>query len=74
MAQRDAKVNIKLVQSMEAIARESKRNSSAMKTIAILSMFFLPGTFVAISLTPYYNLSFRAERIMPLLMLTDIMW
>ncbi|PMD17120.1 hypothetical protein NA56DRAFT_544014, partial [Hyaloscypha hepaticicola] len=30
------------------IARESKRDSSAMKAIALLTMFFLPGTFVAV--------------------------
>jgi hypothetical protein len=29
--------------------RESKRDSSAMKAIAVLTMFFLPGTFVAVS-------------------------
>jgi hypothetical protein len=74
MAQMDAKVNIEVAQGMRAIAMESKRDSSAMKTIAILGMFFLPGTFVAVSLTPYYGLSCRAERIMPLLMLTDTIW
>jgi hypothetical protein len=74
MAQTDARVNIEVAQGMSAIAMESKRDSSAMKTISILGMFFLPGTFVAVSLTPYYSLSFRAERIIPLLMLTDTMW
>ena len=87
MAQRDAKVNIEVAQSsallakaskedsavMRTIAIESKRDSAAMMTIAILGMFFLPGTFVAVSLTHYY-LSFRTERIMPLLMLTDTTW
>jgi len=35
--------------SAYSIARESKRDSSAMKAIAVLTMFFLPGTFVAVS-------------------------
>jgi hypothetical protein len=32
------------------IAISSKRDSSAMKAIAVLTMIFLPGTFVAVSL------------------------
>jgi hypothetical protein len=65
MAQKDAKVNIALAESSAAIAKaskedsaamrqiaiETKRDSSAMKTIATLGMFFLPGTFVAVSTT-----------------------
>jgi hypothetical protein len=42
MAQKDSKV-------MMELAADSKRDSSAMKTISILSMLFLPGTFVAVS-------------------------
>jgi len=34
------------------IARESKRDSSAMKAIALLTMFFLPGTFIAVCPPP----------------------
>jgi Mg2+ and Co2+ transporter CorA len=63
MAQKDVRVNIGLAQSlaslaeaskedsavMRIIAIESKKDSSSMKTIAILGMFFLPGTFVAVS-------------------------
>lgn len=63
MAQRDAKVNLELAMSsaiiakaskddsaiMRQIAIETKRDSSAMKTIALLGMFFLPGTFIAVS-------------------------
>ncbi|TAQ88901.1 hypothetical protein B7494_g2778 [Chlorociboria aeruginascens] len=40
MSQKDALVNID-------IATETKKDSSAMKTIAVLTMVFLPGTFVA---------------------------
>jgi hypothetical protein len=42
MAQKDSKV-------MMELAADSKRDSSAMKTISILGMLFLPGTFVAVS-------------------------
>jgi hypothetical protein len=41
MSQKDALVNIE-------IATETKRDSSAMKTIAVLTMVFLPGTFIAV--------------------------
>jgi hypothetical protein len=63
MAQKDAETNIGLAKSSEMVAKaskedsavmrdiaiEAKRDSSAMKTIAVLGMFFLPGTFVAVS-------------------------
>ena len=65
MAEKDTKVNIALAESSTTIARarkedsavmrsmalESKKDSAAMKTIAILGMFFLPGTFVAVGIT-----------------------
>ena len=70
MAQKDAKVNIDLAKSSALIARaskddsavmrqiavETKRDSSAMKTIALLGMFFLPGTFVAVCI-PFFTTS-----------------
>jgi hypothetical protein len=63
MAAKDAKTNLSVAESsatiakaskedsavMRTIAIESRRDSSAMKTISILGMFFLPGTFVAVS-------------------------
>lgn len=65
MAQKDAKANIELALSSAAIAKasrdetaimrqiaiETKRDSSAMKTIALLGMFFLPGTFVSVNIS-----------------------
>ena len=45
MAQRDNKLNIE-------IARANKRDSAAMKTIAILTMLFLPGAYIAVSSIP----------------------
>lgn len=50
MAQKDSKVNIQLAETSTSIAIETKKDSSAMKTIAGLTMFFLPGTFTAVSL------------------------
>jgi hypothetical protein len=35
--------------AIRTIAVESKRDGSAMKTISILGMIFLPGTFIAVS-------------------------
>jgi hypothetical protein len=50
MAQKDAKVNIQLAETTATIALESKKDSSAMKAIAVLTMCFLPGTFLAVSM------------------------
>lgn len=48
MAQKDSKVNIQLADTSATIARESKKDSAAMKAIAVLTMCFLPGTFLAV--------------------------
>jgi len=62
MAQKDARVNIALLESSALIAKagkedsaalrqlaiETKRSNCSMKTISILGMIFLPGTFVAV--------------------------
>lgn len=62
MAQKDAKINIELLEHsaliakaskedsavMKQIAIETKKDNASMKTIAVLGMFFLPGTFVAV--------------------------
>jgi hypothetical protein len=41
-------------QQSKNIAREAKRDSSAMKAIAVLTMFFLPGTcFAVIPTSPF---------------------
>ncbi len=45
MAQKDLKVNLQLAATTTTIAKESKKDSSAMKAIAVLTMCFLPGTF-----------------------------
>ncbi|ORY00877.1 hypothetical protein BCR34DRAFT_606119, partial [Clohesyomyces aquaticus] len=47
IAQRDARVQRELAQSASQTALASKRDSSSMKGIAILTMVFLPGTYIA---------------------------
>jgi hypothetical protein len=49
MAAKDNIVNIGLAADSKEIAASSKKDSSAMKTIAVLTMMFLPATFVAVS-------------------------
>jgi hypothetical protein len=49
VAQKDAKVNIELAESMAVLARKARGDNKVTKTIAVLGLFFLPGTFVAVS-------------------------
>lgn len=46
---RDGRVSKAIAETSEQIARESERDSSAMKTLAVLATVFLPPTFVAVS-------------------------
>ncbi|TVY39380.1 hypothetical protein LSUB1_G004334, partial [Lachnellula subtilissima] len=56
MTQKEAIVNSKIAYTSTMIATESKKDSSAMKAIAVLTMIFLPGTFVAtIFAMPLFN-------------------
>lgn len=58
IAQRDAKVGQQLAGDSSQIARESKRDSSAMKALALLTMVFLPGTFCAsLFAMPFFDFS-----------------
>ncbi len=41
-------VDVGIANSTRDIAMESRRDASAMKTIAILTLVFLPGTYVAV--------------------------
>lgn len=41
MAQTDNKLNI-------SIASSTKKDSSAMKTVAVVTVIFLPGTFISV--------------------------
>lgn len=47
LAQSDNRINIGLAQDSKEMAIASKQDSSAMKIIALLTTFFLPGTFIA---------------------------
>lgn len=40
--------NLKLATYSHEIAQEAKRDSSSMKTIAVLTMTFLPATYIAV--------------------------
>ena len=50
MAQRDNKDNLKMAKISADIAAVTKDDSFAMRTIAVMSITFLPGTFVAASI------------------------
>ncbi|MCJ1267883.1 hypothetical protein MMC22_007769 [Lobaria immixta] len=47
IAKEDADLNIDLAKDQKTIALASKRDSSSMKTIALMTIAFLPGTFFA---------------------------
>ncbi|KAI4235213.1 MAG: hypothetical protein L6R40_006510 [Gallowayella cf. fulva] len=52
IAQNDSRTNIAIADASRRIAFETRRDSDAMKTIAALTMVFLPATFVAVSVSP----------------------
>ena len=47
IAQKDSNIGLRLANHSRTLAVESKRDSSSMKTIAAVTMAFLPGTFVS---------------------------
>jgi hypothetical protein len=48
IAQHNNRLNIEVACDSKSIAEASKHDSSAMKTITVLTIVFLPGTFVAV--------------------------
>jgi hypothetical protein len=50
LAQKDNMLNIEVARDSKLIALASSRDSMSMKTIALLTIAFLPGTFVAVSI------------------------
>lgn len=48
LGQDDSRVNIELAKDQKRIAEETKRDSTSMTAIAVVTMFFLPGTFTAV--------------------------
>lgn len=51
IAQRDQNQNFRIANDTHVLARESKKDSASMKAIALLTMVFLPGTYISVSLT-----------------------
>jgi hypothetical protein len=49
MAQRDNALNMATAETSLAVSRYSKRDSTYMRTIAAITLVFLPGTFMAVS-------------------------
>ncbi|KAI0470122.1 hypothetical protein F4859DRAFT_119786 [Xylaria cf. heliscus] len=47
MTQADARINIGLAKASKELAEAAKKDSSSMKSIAIMTMLFLPGTYFA---------------------------
>ncbi|KAL2259715.1 hypothetical protein VTK26DRAFT_6506 [Humicola hyalothermophila] len=47
LGQDDSRVNIELAKDQKRIAEETKRDSTSMTAIAVVTMFFLPGTFTS---------------------------
>jgi Mg2+ and Co2+ transporter CorA len=47
IAQKDANLNITLAKDSRTLASASKRDSSSMKTLAAVTVAFLPGTFIS---------------------------
>lgn len=48
MAQRDNRDNLKMAKISTDIASVTKDDSFAMRTIAVMSIIFLPGTFISV--------------------------
>lgn len=49
IAKRDQEISIGIAQDSRILAQEAKRDTTSMKTIAAVTMAFLPGTFVSVS-------------------------
>lgn len=57
ITQNDMLISHSVAQDSRVLAIASRRDSSSMKTLAVVTMFFLPGTFVAsLFATPYFAL------------------
>jgi len=52
----DSKMNFQVARGSRLIALSTGRDSMAMRTVAILTMFFLPGSFIAVSPPPEVRL------------------
>lgn len=52
-SRRDNLLNLEMAVATAQVAEETRIDSAAMKTIAVLTLTFLPGTAVAVSLTRF---------------------
>ena len=48
-SQRDSKINVSVAEDSKLIAASAAEDSKAMRTIAILTLIFLPATLVSVS-------------------------
>ena len=64
IAQEDMNITLKMAQTSQDIAGESRKDSFVMRIIAILGMIFLPATFTAVCSAPS-NASRRPRRLTP---------
>jgi hypothetical protein len=55
LAQRDTEASLRLARTTAEIAMASKRDSSSMKVIALLTTVFLPGAFVGVGTYSAFN-------------------
>ena len=51
LMQHDNRLNFDLAQASQIVAQAAKNDSSSMKTLALLSSLFLPGTFISVCST-----------------------
>jgi hypothetical protein len=58
MQQRDSSISLEVAKQSTKIAVASKRDSSAMKAIAVLTMVFLPATAVAVGIFLFLDRNF----------------
>jgi len=81
MANRDSTTNLQIAAESTQIAKksasiayETRRDSAAMKTIAILTMLYLPATFVcSLFGTNFFALSTNGRGI-PVFVVSDLWW
>lgn len=52
ISQQDQELSIQIARDSRTLAEQTTRDSTSMKAIAAVTMFFLTGTFVAVSLNP----------------------
>lgn len=61
ISQQDSRINISIAEDSKKIAAAAKRDSSAMKTVSMLTLVFLPGTFVAVRGLVHMSIHERVE-------------